>query len=70
VAAALPFAERAGGPLAEIPGAPPAPGEGRNACAFAPRCPFARPECRAEVPALRWSGAVEVACVLYPPEAA
>ena len=38
--------------LRGIPGAPPIPGKRPTGCAFAPRCRFAEPECRAAAPAL------------------
>ncbi|MEU5085558.1 ABC transporter ATP-binding protein [Streptomyces sp. NPDC021356] len=39
--------------LIQIPGAPPAPGERPEGCAFAPRCPVAGPECERTAPVLR-----------------
>jgi peptide/nickel transport system ATP-binding protein len=36
-----------------IPGGPPDPGELPEGCRFAPRCPYAAAECRAQDPALR-----------------
>jgi len=44
--------------LGEVPN-PLAPPSG---CAFHPRCPHANERCRRERPALRRSGAVQVAC--------
>jgi peptide/nickel transport system ATP-binding protein len=38
--------------LRGIPGVPPIPGKRPTGCAFAPRCRFAEPECRAAQPAL------------------
>ncbi|MFH7340195.1 dipeptide ABC transporter ATP-binding protein [Streptomyces sp. KHY 26] len=38
--------------LSQMPGAPPAPGEPVEGCAFAPRCPVARPECESDDPVL------------------
>jgi peptide/nickel transport system ATP-binding protein len=38
--------------LATIPGTPPAPGELRDGCLFAPRCPVAQERCRHAVPTL------------------
>ncbi|USX55142.1 dipeptide/oligopeptide/nickel ABC transporter permease/ATP-binding protein [Lentzea sp. HUAS12] len=39
-------------PLAVIPGRPPEPGEIRQGCPFAPRCPLADDQCRTEEPEL------------------
>lgn len=39
--------------LRPIPGDPPAAGEVRSGCPFAPRCSFVQSECRIEYPALR-----------------
>ena len=39
-------------PLAVIPGRPPEPGEIRQGCPFAPRCPIAGDQCRTEEPEL------------------
>jgi oligopeptide/dipeptide ABC transporter ATP-binding protein len=44
------------GPLPSIPGSPPEPGRLPPGCAFAPRCPLATVECRAEPVALRAVG--------------
>nr|BFD81247.1 ABC transporter ATP-binding protein [Streptomyces sp. Xyl84] len=38
--------------LTQIPGRPPAPGEGNEGCGFAPRCPVAGPGCASTVPEL------------------
>jgi oligopeptide/dipeptide ABC transporter ATP-binding protein len=43
-------------PLAVIPGRPPEPGEIGRGCPFAPRCPLADDQCRAEEPGLRTFG--------------
>jgi peptide/nickel transport system ATP-binding protein len=43
--------------LAAIGGQVPAPSERPAGCAFADRCPFAQPHCRAEAPVLRAVGA-------------
>ena len=43
--------------LAAIGGQVPGPSERPAGCAFADRCPFAQPHCRAEAPALRVVGA-------------
>ena len=49
--------------LAEIPGMVPAPTGPRRGCAFAPRCTFVEPRCRAEQPAfLADAGSHGVAC--------
>jgi oligopeptide transport system ATP-binding protein len=48
--------------LASIDGQPPHPGEERDGCAFAPRCPAASDPCRALRPELRSAGRREVAC--------
>jgi peptide/nickel transport system permease protein len=41
-----------GGELAEIPGHPPAAGDPRSGCAYAPRCRHATDRCRTEAPVL------------------
>ncbi|MCX3058684.1 dipeptide ABC transporter ATP-binding protein [Streptomyces beihaiensis] len=38
--------------LSRVPGTQPAPGKAGTGCAFAPRCPVSRPECRVTDPAL------------------
>jgi peptide/nickel transport system ATP-binding protein len=48
--------------LVQIDGAMPRPDARPEGCAFHPRCPGARPDCRAGVPALRAHGDGEVAC--------
>lgn len=48
-----------------IPGAQPFAGELPEGCAFAPRCPHARPECRAGLVPLRLQSGGRVRC-LYP----
>lgn len=53
------------GPLAQISGRPPAPGALPVGCAFAPRCPQAREECRIE-PELLDRGPGRVACHVPP----
>ena len=45
-----------------IPGAPPRLDQPIRGCAFAPRCPFAKPICESEAPALREFGSQRVAC--------
>ena len=43
-------------PLVSLPGQPPTVGELPDACAFAPRCPFATDQCRTERPTLEPRG--------------
>jgi oligopeptide/dipeptide ABC transporter ATP-binding protein len=50
--------------LKQIPGAPPAPGDVIEGCAFAPRCPFKQPRCERELPALTPRGDGAAACWL------
>jgi oligopeptide/dipeptide ABC transporter ATP-binding protein len=52
------------GPLAEIPGQLPAPGDLPPGCAFQPRCSQSRPAC-GQVQGLRRFGAREVRCLLH-----
>ncbi|MEA2929233.1 MAG: peptide/nickel transport system ATP-binding protein [Hyphomicrobiales bacterium] len=53
--------------LEAIPGVVPSLINPPPGCRFAPRCRFAMPECRAEIPPLREVGAGhKVACVLWP----
>lgn len=49
---AMPESAARGQPLSPIPGRMPAPGSAPPGCRFAPRCPFAGPDC-AETPPLR-----------------
>ena len=50
-----------------LPGEPPSPAAIPPGCRFHPRCPFAEPRCRVEVPALRELGpGHRVACHLAP----
>jgi oligopeptide/dipeptide ABC transporter ATP-binding protein len=49
---AMPESAARGQPLSPIPGRMPAPGAAPPGCRFAPRCPFAGPDC-AETPPLR-----------------
>jgi oligopeptide/dipeptide ABC transporter ATP-binding protein len=49
---AMPESAARGQPLSPIPGRMPAPGSAPKGCRFAPRCPFAAPDC-AEAPLLR-----------------
>jgi peptide/nickel transport system ATP-binding protein len=50
-----------------LPGEPPSPIDIPTGCRFHPRCPFAEPRCRAEVPALReLAPGHRVACHLAP----
>ena len=57
----MPSIERRGQPLTSLPGEPPLPGSLLEGCAFAPRCPIAKPVCREVQPPLvemepgRWS---------------
>jgi peptide/nickel transport system permease protein len=53
-------------PLATIPGRPPEPHEVGEGCPFAPRCPYAGPGCRDEVPALRELVPGQRVACLYP----
>jgi oligopeptide/dipeptide ABC transporter ATP-binding protein len=56
--------------LPAIPGAPPDPANYPEGCRFAPRCPHAWDECRAERPALlRMASGRQVRCILYKGEA-
>lgn len=55
------------GPLAQIPGRPPAPGTLDGACSFAPRCAQRRAVCERE-PELLARGAGRVACHVPPGE--
>ena len=48
-----PNAKRAGGRLQSIPGGVPSPFDMPKGCRFAPRCPYARERCLAEVPSLQ-----------------
>lgn len=48
--------------LVNIPGSPPRLRTLPRGCVFAPRCPFAQPCCRTEVPPLRRVGQQMVAC--------
>jgi peptide/nickel transport system ATP-binding protein len=59
---AAPGHERYGERLNPIPGAPPFLHAAANGCAFAPRCSFAREQCRGERPWLRNCNGVEVLC--------
>jgi oligopeptide/dipeptide ABC transporter ATP-binding protein len=49
--------------LVPIPGAPPNMLRPPPGCAFAPRCPHARPECTMAIPDLRPFGSGETACI-------
>jgi peptide/nickel transport system ATP-binding protein len=63
---ALPERAEPGERLAVIAGQPPAPGEVRTGCAFAPRCPQADAACFEREPALiEIAPGRRVACVLY-----
>lgn len=50
------------GPLAQIPGQPPEPGQLPPGCAFAPRCPQVIDRCREQDPPLAAAGGHLVAC--------
>lgn len=50
--------------LPAIEGVPPAPGEPKSGCPFAPRCPHAWDKCRAELPPLFKRGEHEARCWL------
>ncbi|MFX0541182.1 ABC transporter ATP-binding protein [Roseovarius sp. S4756] len=52
-------------PDTPLPGEPPSPVNLPEGCAFHPRCPLARPECRTAVPPLV-GGAHRAACILAP----
>jgi oligopeptide/dipeptide ABC transporter ATP-binding protein len=54
----------AGSSFRSIPGAPPNLLALPSGCSFAPRCPYARDECDAQVPQLRDFGPTRAACVL------
>ncbi|MFO1011778.1 MAG: oligopeptide/dipeptide ABC transporter ATP-binding protein [Planctomycetota bacterium] len=60
--AAAPAWERADLRRAALAGDPPAAFAPPAGCAFHPRCPLARDECRTKLPALEPFGAVRVAC--------
>ncbi|MFI7006397.1 dipeptide/oligopeptide/nickel ABC transporter permease/ATP-binding protein [Streptomyces sp. NPDC050145] len=49
-------------PLASLPGRPPHPADRPAGCAFAPRCPGARPQCHEEAPPLTSTGTGAAAC--------
>jgi oligopeptide/dipeptide ABC transporter ATP-binding protein len=49
-------------PLVAIPGQPPSPRERPSGCAFHPRCGYAQPSCRTELPPLIDVGARLLAC--------
>jgi oligopeptide/dipeptide ABC transporter ATP-binding protein len=49
--------------LTAIPGQPLSAFEAPPGCAFAPRCPLVRDECRADRPALRVVGNSTVRCI-------
>ncbi|MCQ0093426.1 ABC transporter ATP-binding protein [Roseovarius sp. M141] len=53
-------------PMHPLAGEPPSPVNLPKGCAFHPRCPLARPECRATVPPLAGAGAHRAACILAP----
>jgi oligopeptide/dipeptide ABC transporter ATP-binding protein len=58
----------AGRPARAVPvgGEPPDPAHPPPGCAFAPRCPRARPECEAAVPALEGAPGTHPAACLFP----
>lgn len=53
-------------PRQPLPGEPPSPLDLPEGCAFHPRCPLARSECRAGVPPLVGAGRHRAACLLAP----
>jgi len=53
-------------PAAPLAGEPPSPVDLPAGCAFHPRCPLARAECRAAVPPLVGTRAHRAACILAP----
>ena len=63
---ALPHPEAADRPLVAVPGAPPAPGAIPPGCAFHPRCPYAEPISREQVPPLREVDGRLLACHVDP----
>jgi oligopeptide/dipeptide ABC transporter ATP-binding protein len=64
---ALPHPElRRKQPLVAIRGAPPNPGSIPPGCAFNPRCPFAREDCRVHVPPLVATNGRRLACPVDP----
>jgi peptide/nickel transport system ATP-binding protein len=65
---ALPAAAAAAGRrrLAEIPGMVPPPFTDPDACAFAPRCPHAEPDCTATRPPFESHGTDHLAACLHP----
>jgi oligopeptide/dipeptide ABC transporter ATP-binding protein len=65
---ALPRIDRDAGALSVIEGVVPALDAMPPGCAFAPRCPRARPACAAAVPPLLSTGARSVACIDPYPE--
>ena len=61
----VPDPARRGSPLRVLPGRAPEASDLPRGCAFHPRCPFARDECRQQVPITREiSGSHSAACVL------
>ena len=54
--------ENRGQPLRAIPGSPPNLADLPAGCSFAPRCPSANAQCRAEVPTMASSGITRIAC--------
>ena len=58
-----------GGGLESINGTPPAAGQVRTGCPFAPRCPHAFDACSQQRPTPREAGDSLVACLLHPEDA-
>jgi oligopeptide transport system ATP-binding protein len=63
---ALPHPEAAAAPLVAIPGTPPAPRRIPPGCPFHPRCRFAEPSCREQVPPLARVNGRALACPVDP----
>ncbi len=60
--AATVSSENRGQPLRAIPGSPPNLADLPAGCSFAPRCPSANAQCRADVPTMVSSGITRIAC--------
>jgi len=65
---AMPEGAARGRPLVPIPGRMPAPGAAPPGCRFAPRCPFAGPDCATTPPLRELSPGHAVACHRAPVE--
>ena len=66
---AVPSLERAGARLEPMPGEPPLPTAMPPGCAFYPRCPIRRPDCRERPPPLREVEPGRFSACRYPEEA-